>query len=258
MNLVIDFAVSLLVPPQLLLLPFVLVVGLLHFEVEDSSRLGLEFSDEVDLLEQGQSHLVVVPFLDVGNFLEDQGKFGVVDLICKIELFDSGCNVELVVGIFDPVHGLVLFQIVLELPYHTFRFGTFRSKFLELFHQVLEMAFECCLFVPPCRHIRVEFLDIHFWAKSGRIFVLFLFLEELFYIFADVGSFLLAHACHFVDVLVDFSVEDGHKILELFVLLLKFVEQILPNRLRIAINFRYFDQPIIALNFQQSHLELPL
>lgn len=48
---------------------------------------------------------------------------------------------------------------------------------------------------------------------------------------------MFAHAGHFVDVLVDFSVEDCHKILQLFVLLLEFAEQILPNRERIAINF---------------------
>ena len=45
----------------------------------------------------------------------------------KIELLDSGGNVELVVGIFDPIHGFVLFQIVLELPYHTFRFRALSS-----------------------------------------------------------------------------------------------------------------------------------
>ena len=48
---------------------------------------------------------------------------------------------------------------------------------------------------------------------------------------------MFAHTGHLVDVLVYFSVEDGHEILELFVLLLEFAEQILPNRERIAINF---------------------
>lgn len=127
MNLVIDFAVPLLVSPQVVLPPFVLVVGLFDFEVEDSSGLGLELPDKVDLLEQGQPHPIVVALFDVGNFLEDEGKFGVVDLVGKIELLDSGGNVELVVGIFDPIHGFVLFQIVLELPYHTFRFRALSS-----------------------------------------------------------------------------------------------------------------------------------
>ena len=48
---------------------------------------------------------------------------------------------------------------------------------------------------------------------------------------------MFAHTGHLVDVLVYFSVEDGHKILELFVLLLKFAEQILPDRERITVNF---------------------
>lgn len=127
LNLVIDFAVSLLVSPQVILPSFVLVVGLFDFEVEDPSRLGLKLPDEVDLLEQSQPHPIVVAFFDVCNFLKDQGEFGVVDLVGKIELLDSGGNVELVVGIFDPIHGLVLFQIVFELPYHTFRFGALGS-----------------------------------------------------------------------------------------------------------------------------------